>query len=172
MKTSTLVWVVVVLIIIAGLIWYVMQAPQPTTQETGPGPTATSTQATSTVPGGTSQAGAPQINTISPQTGKAQIRVTVVGTGFDPNDNAIAFGTATGRHHPDGSPDNVIVHASSTNGTTLSFIVPASGPGGILCDSANHCVAVAAKRRDPGAYDVVVINANGSSNAVPFTMTR
>lgn len=108
--------------------------------------------------------------TLSPTSGLAGTKVTVTGQGFTPTGNLIAFGDFGGRHHPDGTGDNVIASVSSADGTHLTFTVPASGPSGILCDSANNCIGVTAIKLAPGNYNVLVSNANGASNVAVFTL--
>src|SRR5581483_8299212 len=104
----------------------------------------------------------PQINSLNPSSGSAGTEVTISGLNFDRNSNQITFGSSNGRHHPDGSADN----------KTLTFTVPASGPSGILCSSARSCIGISALRLTSGTYPVSVINKNGTSNVVQFSLTE
>ncbi|HZS42898.1 MAG TPA: IPT/TIG domain-containing protein [Candidatus Paceibacterota bacterium] len=114
----------------------------------------------------------PQINSLNPSSGSAGTEVTISGLNFDRNSNQITFGSSNGRHHPDGSADNVIANVGSADGKTLTFTVPASGPSGILCSSAGSCIGISALRLTSGTYPVSVINKNGTSNVVQFSLTE
>lgn len=116
------------------------------------------------------QAASVTISRLKPSAAKAGTTVTITGTGFTATGNQIMFGDPTGRHHIDGSADNVISTANSSDGKSLSFTVPASGPSGVLCDAQNHCIAISAILRQPGNYKVSVSNKNGTSNVVEFTL--
>ncbi len=131
--------------------------------------TSSTTTSTTTATTVTSK---PQITSLKPSSGNAGTEVTITGLNFDRRSNQITFGTSGGRHHKDGSADNVISTSGSTNGKTLTFIVPASGPSGILCSDAGACVGITAIRLTPGTYSVSVINKNGTSNIVQFTLTQ
>ena len=108
---------------------------------------------------------------LTPDAGPIGTHVTVTGGGFTAQNNVIKFGPATNLHHPDGTPANSIAEASSTDGTTLTFDVPSSLTSGIVCDTANHCIGIAAGRLQSGAYPVSVVTANGASNALVFTVS-
>lgn len=114
----------------------------------------------------------PEIVSLTPTQGPSQTIVTIKGRGFDAAENLISFGTSSGRHHIDGSAENVIAHASSTDGTTLVFSVPAAGPSGIICSETGRCIAISAILLSPGTYPVSVSNKNGVSNSAVFTLTR
>jgi hypothetical protein len=87
---------------------------------------------------------APTLSTLSPSSGPEGTRVNVTGTNFTSAANAVSaantveFGTAK------------ITHVSSSNGTSLSFVVP--------------------RQATPGQYNVSVSNANGTSNSLNFTV--
>jgi len=84
----------------------------------------------------------------------------------------ILFGNSYGRVHLDGSPDNRISDVGSSEGNTLTFNVPNSGPSGILCSSpSNHCIGITAMLLQPKKYTVQVKNKNGTSNIIEFTLT-
>ena len=107
---------------------------------------------------------------LSPSAGPVGTTVTVTGQGFTKTGNQIYFGQGMGRHRPDGTQDNMIATVDSPGGTTLTFIIPQTGPSGILCDSQNRCIAVTAIRRLPGTYQMAIENKNGASNTVTFTI--
>lgn len=186
MKPSYLVTLVVVVLIGAFAVWYSPTHPQPLSplpvetnipivQATDTAPiiqsTSTATQASSSVPQ-VSNGQIPKITSITPMTGPTGASVTLHGTGFDKSSNLVLFGNSNGRHHPDGSPDNSRGSIGSADGKSLTFQVPNSGPSGILCDSSNHCVGIAAMLLVPGSYKVAVKNANGTSNVVSFAITK
>ncbi|MDR3642197.1 MAG: hypothetical protein P4L74_01045 [Candidatus Doudnabacteria bacterium] len=138
-----------------------------------PAPAQTETSPTSTIQSASSTPplqNAVSLASMAPGSGSVGTKVTINGYGFTPGGNQISFGDFGGRYRKDGTADNIIATASSTDGTTLNFMVPASGPSGILCDSGNKCAAVAAIRRTPGNYNVSVTNSNGSSNMLVFTI--
>jgi hypothetical protein len=111
------------------------------------------------------------IDSLQPAQGPAGTSIVVNGSGFAGDDNQITFGPASNLHHPDGTPGNVVAHLGSADGTTLRFTVPRTGPSGILCDESARCVGISASLLQPGGYDVTVINASGTSNAVTFQLT-
>jgi cytoskeletal protein RodZ len=182
MKSSYLLTILAVIIVGGGLVWYVNARPQQTVTNipvvqsptsTAPVTQATSTPAqTSTSTPQTPNGPAPKITNIAPTKGPAGTTVTINGTGFDKNSNFVLFGNSNGRHHPDGSPDNSRGSTASSDGKTLTFQIPNSGPSGILCDASNHCVGIAAILLSSGSYKVAVKNANGTSNAVTFGLTK
>jgi hypothetical protein len=115
---------------------------------------------------------APKILSISPASGPANTTVTINGTSFVSGSNLVLFGNSANRHRPDGTPGNSYPADLSADGKTLTFLVPNSGPSGILCDSSNHCVGISAILLTPGSYTIMVMNKNGTSNAVVFQLTK
>src|ERR1019366_6230370 len=115
---------------------------------------------------------APEITTITPDSGPAGTSVILVGTEFDEKANLILFGDSNGAHHLDGSADNSRANVGSTDGKTLSFVIPGSGPGGILGDASNHCGGIAAIQLASGPYKIAVTNANGTSNSVTLNLGK
>ncbi|MES2060047.1 MAG: peptidoglycan-binding protein [Patescibacteria group bacterium] len=99
------------------------------------------------------------LNYLTPTSGSAGTSVTIYGSGFTDN-NLVTFGNgAAGRY------------ASSNGGTVIAFSVPnALNP---RCYYSNPpCLTFAAAQRTvPGNYDVTVINSNGESNKLVFTVT-
>jgi len=93
-------------------------------------------------------ASGPTITSISPTSGPRNSLVTITGSGFTSTNNTIKF---TGNYI------KVVTGIASTNGTSLTFSVPAT--------------------IDPpfelplGIYSVSVMNSNGTSNSVNFTVT-
>jgi peptidoglycan hydrolase-like protein with peptidoglycan-binding domain len=123
--------------------------------------------------GGSAVGSTPSITSLSPASGNSGITVTIHGTNFDTaGNNTIAFGEYFGRHHLDGSADNVVDTKVSPDGTTLTFTVPNTGPSGILCNSSNQCVGVSAILLQAGTYSVAVSNKWGTSNTGSFYLTR
>jgi hypothetical protein len=182
---------VLILILVLGM-WYVthrtsteeMQIPTnstatttATTSATTPSVTKPVTSKTGTSKSGTGSTGttahpivAPRIISFEPAAGTPGTSIAIKGTNFDSTTNYIYFGTPGGRHHPDGTPDNLIATVGSSNGTSVSFTVPTSGPSGLLCDAQNHCVAISSIRLAPGTYPVTVRTKAGTSNTAIFTV--
>jgi hypothetical protein len=98
---------------------------------------------------------------LSPTSGSIGTEVTVTGYGFTPSNNTIRLGAG------------YINGLNSADGVTLHFTVP---DGLNLCPPTDaHSRAVtpcpgAFPRVTPGSYSVSVLNANGASNDLPFTV--
>ena len=91
---------------------------------------------------------APYIAYLNPTSGAVGSMVTVYGSGFSPTGNTVHFG------------GGVITGLNSTDGRTLSFIVPSS-----LSGYSSQVVTI-------GSYNVSVSSFRGqTSNAVPFNVT-
>ena len=112
-----------------------------------------------------------RIDSLDPPSGPYGMEVVVNGSGFASDNNLITFGASSGLVRQDGSPANLIARVGSTDGRTLRFMVPRSGPSGILCDASGSCIGVSAALLQPGTYDVAVSNANGTSNVAVFEIT-
>ena len=104
------------------------------------------------------------ISELLPSSGAIGAVVTVHGGGFTPQNNYIHFGVAYIGSYP------------SNNGTTLQFTIPVSATGG--CNRPDfskeprvHCMAVLEQITKPQPYYVSVINENGESNVLTFTVT-
>lgn len=181
---NTYAWglIILVLVIVAGIYWRIMSINTPTEivpvvtgSEAVKNPTPIKPVGTTrpaptpvTAPGDTR----PKITSLAPTSGPVGAVVTIKGVNFDATTNVITFGPSSGRHHVDGTPDNQIEAHPSADGKTLTFLVPASGPSGQLCDQSNKCVTVAAVHTKPGAYEVSIVNKNGLSNITTFTVTE
>src|SRR5581483_5610748 len=140
--------------------------PTPTATET-PTPLPTSTPTASPTPA----APAPVLEALEPASGPAGIEVVIRGRAFAGGNNLITFGPSMGLHHPDGAPGNLVARSGSDDSTTLRFVVPSSGPSGVLCDDAGNCIGVTSTLPVPGSYEVTVINSNGASNSLRFELT-
>jgi len=114
----------------------------------------------------------PKITAIMPSSGKIKTVAAIKGVNFDAKTNVITFGPSKGLHHRDGTVDNQIASLPSSDGKTLTFIVPASGPGGELCDQNNTCATYTTQHTEPGTYMITVINKDGLSNEMAFTVTE
>lgn len=185
-KTYAVIAIIVVLIVAGGLWWTLMtpSAEAPVITEVD----STTTMPTATTPAsgshGTSgtpakpalaptpvpHSSAPVITKFAPASGTSGTQVTIIGTGFDKTTNYLRFGTSSGDHRTDGSADNEIAVIPSTDGTTITFTVPSSGPSGILCDASDHCIAIAAKALVAGNYPISIRTANGVSNIAYFVL--
>lgn len=104
---------------------------------------------------------APKILSISPSSGIVGSKVKLTGSGFTRSGNKIKFGNL-------GSEENGEYNLSS-DGTSLIFTVPTTNYHSCW-DSVPAC-KIAAVSTTPGKYEVSVINANGTSNTVVFTVT-
>ena len=88
------------------------------------------------------------INSLYPTSGGVGTSVTVFGSGFSQRGNSVHFGPG------------VITNITSSDGTSLSFIVPSQ-----LTGYGSQSMAL-------GTYNVSVTNERGAtSNALPFTVT-
>jgi len=97
--------------------------------------------------------GVPTISYISPNSGYVGQQVTIYGSNFA-SSNRINFGN--------GALQNVY-----SNGSIISFTVPSSvGP---YCAPGTACPQYLISIT-PGTYNVSVMNSNGTSNIVPFTV--
>ncbi len=99
--------------------------------------------------------GAPTIERLEPSEGRAgvayPIQVTIYGSGFMPDSNAVAFGPVS------------VNRPSSSGGTEITFSVPKQRQIGR---------EAAPMVMQPGEYEVTVTTSRGRSNAVTFTLTR
>jgi hypothetical protein len=187
---NTYAWglIVLALIIVGGAYWFIVNSnnspavegvgvtPGTQTQPVTKGGTHTTKPGTVTSTGGSGTTGTtdsrPKIVSLTPMSGKVGDVITIKGMNFDSTSNIITFGPSAGRHHVDGSPDNQISAISSSDGMTLTFLVPASGPSGQLCTQSDQCVAISAVHTVPGSYAVSIVNKNGLSNTMMFTVTQ
>jgi hypothetical protein len=120
----------------------------------------------------------PAITAIQPDTGVIGTKVVITGTGFTARDNNVAF-----RLEPEDSPERFKVgyinNIVSRDGKTIEFTVPEvlgvcafplpENKGGPTVG----CPTIALVFK-PGTYTypVFVINQNGTSNSVNFTVSR
>jgi hypothetical protein len=191
MKNLYIIGGIAAFVLIGIGLWFMNQkaaVPAPSAQTTQTAATTsvttkpTSAKSTTKLPGATTKTvvvtttttfltgPTPQIISYAPASAPIGGTVTVTGTGFDATTNYVLFGTSGGRHHPDGTADNMIALVSSPNGKNLKFVVPTSGPSGLLCDVDNHCVGVSAIRITPGVYPIAVRTKNGVSNSTSLTV--
>jgi hypothetical protein len=96
---------------------------------------------------------APAVSGIGPSPASIGDTVTISGTGFTSTANAITFGIG------------YLHGVASADGASLRFALPAALTP--CPPSAQVCVALAVLLT-PGAYQVSVVNANGSSNGMPL----
>jgi hypothetical protein len=143
-------------------------SPTPLPTATRAVPTATPVAPTLTP---TASAPAPRIESLSPARGPSGTEVIVSGSGFATTDNLMTFGPSFGLRYPDGTPGNRVAGLGSADGRTLRFTVPNQGPAGVLCDASGNCAETVFILPKPGSYEVTVINANGTSNAMRFELT-
>lgn len=98
------------------------------------------------------------IYSLSPTSGPVGTQVTIKGFGFTSSGNTI---TANGRYFA----NNLV----SSDGATLQFTIPSET--GYSCPPPLACPMYLIQVT-PGNYPITVINANGTSNAVTFTVTN
>ncbi len=99
----------------------------------------------------------PSIAALSPSSGPVGTKVTIIGSGFTPTNNGIRFGQIS------------MGGFSSADGKTLTFTVPQYGPS--TCSLDGKVCTKDIREITPGAYNVSVSIVNGTSNALPFTVT-
>ncbi|MDO8676190.1 MAG: IPT/TIG domain-containing protein [Candidatus Azambacteria bacterium] len=103
---------------------------------------------------------APVIEYISPAKAPVGAEISIIGSGFTSTKNSLQFGTGF----------TYINNLVSSESKTITFTVPESfdtcNPDGSVC-------AELLSQPTPGQlYEVAVINANGKSNSVNFTVAR
>ncbi len=100
---------------------------------------------------------APIITSLLPASGPVGTTVTIYGSGFGTSWNTVNFGS------------NIIPNVYSTNGTSMTFTVPSyTSPA---CLYSTPACSLPQTQVISGPYSVSVYNANGTSNAVNFTVT-
>ena len=104
-----------------------------------------------------------KITSLQPKSGPIGAIVTIRGKGFTATGNKVKFGNL-------GSEDNPAYNLTSPDGRTIAFTVPAGNY--LSCWFTVPTCSAPAIRTQPGNYGVSVINANGTSNEVPFTVTE
>jgi peptidoglycan hydrolase-like protein with peptidoglycan-binding domain len=104
---------------------------------------------------------APTISSLNPSYGPAGTTVTMTGSGFTATGNKIKFGDLGVEASPNYS-------VNSTDGRTITFMVPTTNY--MRCwDAIPRCLAPM-MAITAGTFMVSVTNANGTSNALPFTV--
>lgn len=104
------------------------------------------------------------ITNIVPDSGAIGAKVTVIGKGFIKTDNEIIFVPVSKGDVLFVETEYLVARASSENGTTLTFTIPAS-MSSYFAIYPNSYVVV------PGNYRVYIKNTNGGSNRVLFQVT-
>jgi hypothetical protein len=94
---------------------------------------------------------------MAPLNGKMGFPITLTGKGFTRKDNTVFFG------------DISIPHVdASADGTSLTFTVPFRRPRYACTDARSKCTETLLSHGHV-TVDVLVVNANGKSNALQFT---
>lgn len=109
---------------------------------------------------GNSNLSQPTINYLQPNYGMVGASITISGSGFTLTGNKIKFGNL-------GIENNPSYSLNSSDGRTIVFSVPSSN---YLACWAYGCMAPVMMTQ-PGTYNVSVINSNGTSNEISFTVT-
>jgi hypothetical protein len=99
--------------------------------------------------------GTPSISSISPTQANIGTQVTIYGNGFTSSNNTVEFG------------QGAIQNLSSYNGTSLTFNVPSYLTQ--YCASGSYCNQISYPVTN-GSYGLSVMNANGTSNQINFTI--
>ncbi len=103
---------------------------------------------------------APVIERIVPEEATFGAQVSIIGSGFTPDKNSLHFGAGFA----------YLNNLTSSDGKTILFTLPDSFD---TCNPDGSACAEFLSRPVPGqTYEVAVINANGTSNAVNFTVAR
>ena len=102
------------------------------------------------------------VSYLSPNYGPVETQVKILGSGFTSTGNKVKFGDLGGENNPTYS-------LNSSDGKTLVFNVPSSNY--MACWSSKPACMTPVYLTPPGTYPVSVINANGTSNSVNFTVT-
>ncbi len=105
--------------------------------------------------------GCVRILSLTPVSGPIGTIATIRGTGFTRTGNKVKFGNL-------GIENNPNYNLNSSDGKTLVFKVPI---GNYLACWAHGCMAPV-QLTQPGIYKVSIINTNGMSNQVIFTVTK
>ena len=105
---------------------------------------------------GVSPSSSPVLTSVQPLTGPVSTRVTLNGTGFSGSANTINFGA------------NAYPNVPSMNGTIVFVIPMATNPP---CRNVTPPCEIATGLITPGDYMLSVTTAQGTSNAVTFTVS-
>lgn len=106
--------------------------------------------------------GTVRIGSLSQASGPAGTQVTIRGTGFTLTGNKIKVGNIGTQNNPNFS-------LSSYDGQTLLFQIPNNA---FTCTSGGSSCGPTASPLPTGMYGISVINQNGSSNEITFTVTN
>lgn len=106
---------------------------------------------------------APVISGIAPQSGPVGTSVTISGSGFS-TDSQVNFGSL-------GKISGVISGSAGSNlGNSFTFTIPEQIYVASGCDSRYSTCAQAVVEVAPGVYPLSIVNANGTSNTINFTV--
>lgn len=103
----------------------------------------------------------PKISSFSSISGVIGSQVTIYGNNFTATGNKIKFGDSNSENDP--------AYNLSSNGNSITFAVPSSYY--VACLHSSPACMIATRMIQPGAYNVSVINAKGTSNVMTFTVT-
>src|SRR3989338_245621 len=102
------------------------------------------------------------VSYLSPSSGPIGTQVTIVGSGFTSTGNKVIFVNL-------GTENNPTYSLNSYDGRTLTFTIPSSDY--YACLYTYPSCAIPQRLTQPGSYSVSVMNPNGTSNSVNFTVT-
>lgn len=122
-----------------------------------------------------SNASAPVVTAIQPDSGTTGTKVVITGTGFTPRDNNVAF-----RLEPEDSNETFKVgyinNLISRDGKTIEFVLPKLLGACAFplpeTTPATGCPDIGLNFKPNTTYPVFVVNQNGTSNIVNFTVSR
>ena len=135
-----------------------------------PCPNSSASTSLSVNVGGGSSNTTPTISSLSSSSGVIGSQVTIIGNNFTTTGNKIKFGDSGNENNP--------AYNLSTNDIacfrypcpeSITFTVPSTYY--VACHYSVPACEVATRMIQPGVYPVSVINANGTSNSVNFTVT-
>ena len=109
--------------------------------------------------GGTGTSQTTTISSLSPTSGRTGTYVTINGSGFLSTGNSIQF-----------SDYGTYISSNYVNSGTVTFTVPSSLSN---CNTTGTaCTNMMLPPVSGGSYNVRVVNSNGTSNSVPFTVSN
>lgn len=105
----------------------------------------------------TGATGTLSLSHISPTQGRVGTQVMLVGSGFSALANTVRFGVGGTQH------------LVSQNGTVIYYTIPSYVSS---CDLVSGSCNSPAQQVTPGTYTIFVLNQNGTTNPVNFTVTQ
>jgi len=116
----------------------------------------------------------PTIFSLSPTSGVVGSQMTIYGNNFTSSSNRIKFGDTNSENDPSYNLNSSEICPSSYGASApctkiITFTIPSTYY--VACHYSRPACEVMTRMVQPGVYPVSVINANGTSNAVNFTVS-